>query len=142
MPEGQEWWLWAGLSPFVNWCFHLSVNIILKRMNYDFLSTVFLLYILCSAISILFAFLSCTIFIYQHWIEIVLMYRSYLVHNETTGGKNRGVILLFSHLLLSFSMWINPVWINQFNSLNNPVLFELIQVLLKLARCSVDSELK
>uniref|UniRef100_A0A8B9CL79 Interleukin 18 receptor accessory protein n=1 Tax=Anser brachyrhynchus TaxID=132585 RepID=A0A8B9CL79_9AVES len=49
---------------------------------------VFLLYILCSAISILFAFLSCTAFIYQHWIEIVLMYRSYLVHNETTGdGK-------------------------------------------------------
>uniref|UniRef100_A0A8B9DIP7 Interleukin-18 receptor accessory protein n=1 Tax=Anser cygnoides TaxID=8845 RepID=A0A8B9DIP7_ANSCY len=49
---------------------------------------VFLLYILCSAISILFAFLLCTAFIYQHWIEIVLMYRSYLVHNETTGdGK-------------------------------------------------------
>ncbi|NXF36739.1 I18RA protein, partial [Nyctibius bracteatus] len=49
---------------------------------------VFLLYILCSAISTLFAFLLCTAFIYQHWIEIVLMYRSYLVHNETTGdGK-------------------------------------------------------
>ncbi|NXI49343.1 I18RA protein, partial [Chloroceryle aenea] len=49
---------------------------------------VFLLYVLCSAISTLFAFLLFTAFIYQHWIEIVLMYRSYLVHNETTGdGK-------------------------------------------------------
>ncbi|OXB72197.1 UNVERIFIED_CONTAM: hypothetical protein H355_003411, partial [Colinus virginianus] len=49
---------------------------------------VFFLYILCSAISILFAFLLGTAFIYQHWIEIVLMYRSYMVHNETTGdGK-------------------------------------------------------
>ncbi|NXL84333.1 I18RA protein, partial [Alectura lathami] len=49
---------------------------------------VFFLYVLCSAISTLFAFLLCTAFIYQHWIEIVLMYRSYLVHNESTGdGK-------------------------------------------------------
>ncbi|NXO60467.1 I18RA protein, partial [Aramus guarauna] len=49
---------------------------------------VFRLYVLCSAISTLFALLLCTAFIYQHWIEIVLMYRSYLVHNETTGdGK-------------------------------------------------------
>ncbi|NXG79659.1 I18RA protein, partial [Baryphthengus martii] len=45
---------------------------------------VFLLYIPCSAISTLFAFLLCTAFIYQHRIEIVLMYRSYLAHNETT----------------------------------------------------------
>ncbi|NXI90705.1 I18RA protein, partial [Psophia crepitans] len=48
---------------------------------------VFRLYVLCSAISTLFAFLLCAAFVYQHWIEIVLMYRSYLVHNETTGGK-------------------------------------------------------
>ncbi|NWX20005.1 I18RA protein, partial [Aegotheles bennettii] len=49
---------------------------------------VFLLYVLCSAISTLFAFFLCTAFIYQHWIEIVLMYRSYLVHNKTAGdGK-------------------------------------------------------
>ncbi|NXX13367.1 I18RA protein, partial [Podargus strigoides] len=46
---------------------------------------VVLLYILCSAISTLFAFLLCTVLIYQHWIEVVLMCRSYLVHNETTG---------------------------------------------------------
>lgn len=62
-----------------------------------FLSTVFLLYILCSAISILFAFLLCTAFIYQYWIEIVLMYRSYLVHNETTGGKKHCIIINFLH---------------------------------------------
>lgn len=61
-----------------------------------FLSTVFLLYVLCSAISTLFAFLLCAAFIYQHWIEIVLMYRSYLVHNETTGGKKHCIILIFS----------------------------------------------
>ncbi|NWU98956.1 I18RA protein, partial [Upupa epops] len=49
---------------------------------------VFLLYVLCSAISTLFVFLLCTAFIYRHWIEIVLTYRSYLVHNETAGdGK-------------------------------------------------------
>ncbi|NXD89723.1 I18RA protein, partial [Chaetorhynchus papuensis] len=45
---------------------------------------VLFLYVLCSAISTLFAFVLCTAFIYQHWIEIVLMYRSYLVHNKST----------------------------------------------------------
>ncbi|CAN8196500.1 unnamed protein product [Coccothraustes coccothraustes] len=45
---------------------------------------VLFLYVLCSAISTLFAFVLCTAFIYQHWIEIVLMCRSYLVHNKST----------------------------------------------------------
>ncbi|NWZ61449.1 I18RA protein, partial [Acrocephalus arundinaceus] len=44
---------------------------------------VLFLSVLCSAISTLFAFVLCTTFIYQHWIEIVLMYRSYLVHNKS-----------------------------------------------------------
>ncbi|NWR58446.1 I18RA protein, partial [Bucorvus abyssinicus] len=60
---------------------------------------VFLLYILCSAIAILFAFLLCTAFIYQYWIEIVLMYRSYLVHNETTGdGKEFDAFVSYAKL--------------------------------------------
>ncbi|XP_061315606.1 interleukin-18 receptor accessory protein isoform X1 [Pezoporus flaviventris] len=60
---------------------------------------VFLLYVLCSAISILFALLLCTAFIYQHWIEIVLMYRSYLVHNETMGdGKEFDAFVSYAKL--------------------------------------------
>ncbi|NXL29218.1 I18RA protein, partial [Glaucidium brasilianum] len=60
---------------------------------------VFLLHILCSAISILFAFLLCTAFVYQHWIEIVLMYRSYLVHKETTGdGKEFDAFVSYAKL--------------------------------------------
>ncbi|KAM6139938.1 LOW QUALITY PROTEIN: interleukin-18 receptor accessory protein [Pterocles gutturalis] len=60
---------------------------------------VFLFYVLCSAISTLFAFLLCTAFIYQHWIEIVLMYRSYLVHNETTGdGKEFDAFVSYAKL--------------------------------------------
>ncbi|NXG65320.1 I18RA protein, partial [Hemiprocne comata] len=59
----------------------------------------FLLYVLCSAVSTLFAFLLCTAFIYQHWIEIVLMYRSYLVHNETTGdGKEFDAFVSYAKL--------------------------------------------
>ncbi|XP_009996187.1 PREDICTED: interleukin-18 receptor accessory protein [Chaetura pelagica] len=59
----------------------------------------FLLYVLCSAVSILFAFLLCTAFIYQHWIEIVLMYRSYLVQNETTGdGKEFDAFVSYAKL--------------------------------------------
>ncbi|KAM9264966.1 interleukin-18 receptor accessory protein [Cariama cristata] len=60
---------------------------------------VFLLYILCSAISTLFAFLLCTAFIYQHWIEIVLIYRSYLIHNETIGdGKEFDAFVSYAKL--------------------------------------------
>ncbi|XP_008496328.2 interleukin-18 receptor accessory protein [Calypte anna] len=60
---------------------------------------VFLLYILCSAISCLFSFLLCTAFIYHHWIEIVLMYRSYLVHDETTGdGKEFDAFVSYAKL--------------------------------------------
>ncbi|KFQ30115.1 Interleukin-18 receptor accessory protein, partial [Mesitornis unicolor] len=60
---------------------------------------VFLLYVLYSAISTLFAFLLCTALIYQHWIEIVLMYRSYLVHNETTGdGKEFDAFVSYAKL--------------------------------------------
>ncbi|NXT56718.1 I18RA protein, partial [Pluvianellus socialis] len=59
----------------------------------------YLLYTLCSAISTLFAVLLCTAFIYQHWIEIVLMYRSYLVHNETTGdGKEFDAFVSYAKL--------------------------------------------
>ncbi|XP_010207685.2 interleukin-18 receptor accessory protein [Colius striatus] len=60
---------------------------------------VFFLYVLCSAISTLFAFLLCTAFIYQHWIEIVLIYRSYLVRNETTGdGKEFDAFVSYAKL--------------------------------------------
>ncbi|NWR71347.1 I18RA protein, partial [Centropus unirufus] len=60
---------------------------------------VFLLYVLCTAISVLFAFLLCTAFVYQHWIEIVLMYRSYLVHNKTTGdGKEFDAFVSYAKL--------------------------------------------
>uniref|UniRef100_A0A8D0EGD1 Interleukin 18 receptor accessory protein n=1 Tax=Strix occidentalis caurina TaxID=311401 RepID=A0A8D0EGD1_STROC len=60
---------------------------------------VFLLHVLCSAISTLFALLLCTAFVYQHWIEIVLMYRSYLVHKETTGdGKEFDAFVSYAKL--------------------------------------------
>ncbi|NXD07518.1 I18RA protein, partial [Nothocercus nigrocapillus] len=60
---------------------------------------VFLLYVLCSAISTLFAFLVCVGFVYQHWIEIVLIYRSYLVQNETIeDGKEFDAFVSYAKL--------------------------------------------
>ncbi|NWJ07748.1 I18RA protein, partial [Crypturellus undulatus] len=60
---------------------------------------VFLLYVLCSAISTLFAFLVCVAFVYQHWIEIVLIYRSYLVQDETIeDGKEFDAFVSYAKL--------------------------------------------
>ncbi|NWR08329.1 I18RA protein, partial [Paradoxornis webbianus] len=60
---------------------------------------VLFLYVLCSAISTLFAFVLCTAFVYQHWIEIVLMYRSYLVHSKSTeDGKEFDAFVSYAKL--------------------------------------------
>ncbi|NXE91118.1 I18RA protein, partial [Menura novaehollandiae] len=60
---------------------------------------VLFLYVLCSAISTLFAFVLCTALIHQHWIEIVLMYRSYLVYNKSTeDGKEFDAFVSYAKL--------------------------------------------
>uniref|UniRef100_A0A8C6Z2W1 Interleukin 18 receptor accessory protein n=1 Tax=Nothoprocta perdicaria TaxID=30464 RepID=A0A8C6Z2W1_NOTPE len=60
---------------------------------------VFLLYVLCSAISALFAFVVCIAFVYQYWIEIVLIYRSYLVQNESIeDGKEFDAFVSYAKL--------------------------------------------
>ncbi|NXO22374.1 I18RA protein, partial [Cisticola juncidis] len=73
---------------------NVSAVIQLKRKQ-----RVLFLYVLCSAISTLFAFVLCTAFIYQHWIEIVLMYRNYLVHNKSTeDGKEFDAFVSYAKL--------------------------------------------
>ena len=50
-------------------------------------SAVVLLYVLLGTIGTLVAVLAASALLYRHWIEIVLLYRTYQSKDETLGGK-------------------------------------------------------
>lgn len=85
----------------------------METLNFNsnnFVLTALFIYILYSAIAVLVGLLVGSAFVYQHWIEIALMYRNYLAKDETVGGKkNRTMINCYftSVFLLSFAVSVN-----------------------------------